>query len=856
MGIQKILGLFLVSLLLTIAAPGIQAIEGARAIAQTPPVSVWVDRGIERYDAGNYPEAIALWERALSDLCAGRDCSSSLDAATIHTNLGRAYRTVGELDRAIAQWESAYEIYRQQPHGEGSDRALAAAIADRAQAYNDLGQHQRAIELLTEALEYGIEVGDPAILAGIRGSLGNAHWGAGDYEAAIENLSRSLDDAREAGQTDYASSALNNLGNVYLSRSDRLRYQANVAELEGDIRQARQLEEIALKDLDRAREAFEGSLAEAKSLGGIAQVHALLNLNRVLHELAPTPMEREAIATAIAQNRDRAAILLADEPDSRDKAFALINLATSGDAGEWPGSDNSDLLEQAIAIARRIGDRRAESFALGSLGRLNEVNGDRDRAMELTREAQFAAQQVSAADSLYRWQWQAGRLLVAQGKPTQAIGAYREAIATLQSIRSDILAANPDIQFDFRDSVEPIYRELIALLLDRDPETAVNVSFESTQSPSTVREALDVLELLKLAELRNFFGDDCVEVARDGANDAIDPQAAIAYSVILGDRTELILDLPGDRPGRRRLTRHPVEISAAQLQQEIDRLRQLLEKRATDEYLPQSQTVYDWLVRPLEADLNGANVQTILFIQDGVLRKIPMAALHDGERFLIEKYAIATTPSLKVTSNSPLRREGLRSLTLGLSVERPPFAPLTNVKAEVTEVNQILGGSKLLDEEFTLERLRQQLEKGNYPIVHMATHGKFGADANNTFLLAFDNRITIEQLDNLLRAYRTERPVELLTLSACQTAAGDDRSALGIAGVAVRAGVNSALATLWFINDQATVELIEEFYRQLLQRPEISKAEALRQAQLKLIGILDYSHPAVWSPFILIGNWQ
>jgi len=136
----------------------------------------------------------------------------------------------------------------------------------------------------------------------------------------------------------------------------------------------------------------------------------------------------------------------------------------------------------------------------------------------------------------------------------------------------------------------------------------------------------------------------------------------------------------------------------------------------------------------------------------------------------------------------------------------------------------------------------------------MATHGKFGVDADSTFMLGFDQRITIKELDRILRARSSEHPVELLTLSACQTAAGDNRSALGIAGVAVRAGVQTALATLWYINDESTVSLIEEFYTQLRQ-PDVTKAEALRRAQIKAIADVNNSHPAVWSPFILIGNW-
>jgi CHAT domain-containing protein len=199
---------------------------------------------------------------------------------------------------------------------------------------------------------------------------------------------------------------------------------------------------------------------------------------------------------------------------------------------------------------------------------------------------------------------------------------------------------------------------------------------------------------------------------------------------------------------------------------------------------------------------------------------------------------------------------------MGLTVERPPFKALTNVRAEVAGVKGILGGIELLDGDFTLATLQEQLQNKSYPVVHIATHGKFGVDSASTFLLSFDSRITLEQIDEVLReaklpqkrSRRNQQPVELLTLSACQTAAGDNRAALGIAGVAVRAGVRSALASLWNINDEATVPLIEEFYTQL-EQPNVTKAEALQKAQLKMIAHLEYSHPAVWSPFILIGNW-
>jgi CHAT domain-containing protein len=91
-------------------------------------------------------------------------------------------------------------------------------------------------------------------------------------------------------------------------------------------------------------------------------------------------------------------------------------------------------------------------------------------------------------------------------------------------------------------------------------------------------------------------------------------------------------------------------------------------------------------------------------------------------------------------------------------------------------------------------------------------------------------------------------------LSACETAMGDDQAALGLAGVAIKAGARSALATLWSINDRASSALVMEFYRQLGDS-SVSKAVALQRAQLKMLADSAYDHPAYWSPFLLLNNW-
>ena len=151
--------------------------------------------------------------------------------------------------------------------------------------------------------------------------------------------------------------------------------------------------------------------------------------------------------------------------------------------------------------------------------------------------------------------------------------------------------------------------------------------------------------------------------------------------------------------------------------------------------------------------------------------------------------------------------------------------------------------------------MERELKQGDYTVVHVASHGEFGGDVDNTFLLAFDGKLTIDRLERLIGVFKyRDEPLELLTLSACDTAEGDDRAALGLAGVAVKAGARSAVATLWSVNDEASAELIADFYREL-KKPSVSRAVALQRAQVKILSDPRYQHPGFWSPFLLINNW-
>lgn len=807
--------------------PPLMSVEDSRETA--------IDPGLDYYQRGEYIQAIAVWETALEET------QNREHQLILHRNLANAYQRLGSAPNvALFHWDRVLELMQADPNfqSQESSRVQAQIQVEQAQLYDAMGQHQRAIDLLEAALI--VLDGDRASELAALGALGNAYSALGHYQDAIDAHETSLSYAQALEQPQAIATALNNLANAHSFRARRAQYQEQVARLEGEDAEAEEAKAQFEDDRQAVDRLLNQSLSLGEQVGGFSQIRSLLNAHRLRQELFSEPQD------PLDGLQERIERLLSSLPASRDKVFALIYLAQ-----EQPSSRNShaqSLLETAIEISRSIGDPRAESFALGTLGELYEQHQSYDIALRLTQQAQFTAQEISAFDSLYRWQRQAGRIYDATNQPDLALDQYRAATQSLDNLRGDLIATSRDLQFEFRDAVEPVYRELIALLLKS--ETPGNTQ-------AKLEESLDVLERLKLAELRNFFGDDCVEIAQTVVQEngkLTDASAVIIYSILLPDSTVLILQQADGA-----LTSYPVDHAGNELKDEVDNFRDLLEKRGTNEYLRPAQTLYDWLIRPLEAKLDAIAPETLVFIQDGVLRKTPVAALYDGEKFLVESYALATTPSLRLTTTGGFNRRQNSLLIAGLTVEIPPFSALKNVEKEVQAVQDLMGGLTLMDADFTVANLEQELTERSYSIVHLATHGKFGVDANSTFLLAFDARITIEAMDQLLRSRRrsgnSRQPLELLVLSACQTAAGDNRSALGIAGVAVRAGAKTALASLWFINDEATVSLIENFYQEL-QKPGVTKAQALQAAQKNAIDSFAYNHPGVWSPFILIGSWR
>ena len=733
----------------------------------------------------------------------------------------------GRFESALSDWDEASRLYAAAQDVKGRIDALTNLAA----AQQMLGHFDLAIEQLWTALALATERDDKARMLRVHEGLGVAETmkvrDPGMEERADGHLEQALQLARQLEDRKAEARIHGNLGNFLAVIG---RHQEAVESYE--------------RCLDLAQEIEDGALtARALSNAAIAALDT-------------------ADFTEAGQFNGRAVAAIASLADTHDKAFLLITAGLTDKRlmEHRPAPDRPSLLRRACDslvaakdIARSIGDKRSQSYALGHLGSLYELEERYDEAIQCTLQASFMAQQVRSNDALYRWQWQHGRLLRGKGDPERALSAYQRAVDTLETIRKDVVIGhgNRSVHYSFRNDVGSLYLELADLLLQMADGMG-----DADETQRYLRRARDTAELLKSAELTDYFQDTCVELMRRDIDDFED-DVAVVYLIPLADRTEILLNL-----GSKKLERvDPLAVPAVELMKEVDRFRKGIKDTSEPKRFQQSgQKLYEWLIAPIEKKLQS--VDTLVFVPDGKLRTIPMAALYDGRQFLIEKYAVAVTPGLRLMEGKTIRRENVRVLLNGLSVRvdhAPGFRPLANVPEELDDIERLFSATKLMNEDFQVDRVQEEVRREQYGIVHIASHGQFSRNLADTFVLAYDSRLTLDRLEDLIRPSRFRgEPVELLTLSACQTAAGDDRAALGLAGIAIKAGARSALASLWSVDDKSTAQLIMEFYNQLSHSDQISKAEALRRAQRMMLQHerRRFRHPYYWAPFLIIGNWS
>ncbi|MCU0547814.1 MAG: CHAT domain-containing protein [Leptolyngbya sp. Prado105] len=407
-------------------------------------------------------------------------------------------------------------------------------------------------------------------------------------------------------------------------------------------------------------------------------------------------------------------------------------------------------------------------------------------------------------------------------------------------------------------------------------------------APDLVAQALDrsdVAEAVRQIELRwkkqyeDYFQGKfttqvlpAAEIAQSLAqiNQRTGRKSALFYAIPGAKHLDLMLVTAQGQPIHRRIT----AANRPALNQRIRAFRMgvVRDDSDPDDYLVPGQQLYRWIITPLEAQLQAEGINQIIFCLGSGLRSLPLAALHDGQKFLIEKYNLAIIPAFNLLDRQSRTSANTEILAMGASTfsNKPP---LPGVPLEISSITQTpWQGTSLLNQEFTLKNLVAHRQKTPYGIVHLATHAEFtSGDVNQSYIQFWDQQLKLGQLQEL---GLQNPPVQLLVLSACRTALGDTKAEMGFAGLAVKAGSKAAIASLWSVGDASTLMLMKEFYRALKSAP--MKADALREAQLEMIRNSDriraqvrdrrfpeevraladqnLAHPYHWAAFTLIGN--
>ncbi|HEY9691078.1 MAG TPA: CHAT domain-containing protein [Oculatellaceae cyanobacterium] len=870
-----LMGLLLSGLTLSNIHPAIAQVPTATNVGNVSAnFDSLVQQGRNFYEFGKFLEAANAWKEAASAFAQAGD---QLNQAMVLSNLSLAYQQLGQWSDAENAIASSLKLLGNPTNQNDYLKVLAQALNNQGSLQLAKGQAEQAVTTWVQAAKTYQQAGDQ--LGTIRAKINQsqAFLVLGLYRRALDTLQDVNKSLQSLPDSRIKAAGMRSLGNSF--------------RLVGNLDQSKQILQQSLAVAERLRSPEDiaealfslGNTARAQQDNQAALAYYQQTINTSTSSITPLQAQLNQLSLLIQTQQISAATALSSSvqqsitklPPSRNVVDAKINLAQSlmkladnqqtsaritqtkqnqqqttdtwfqADQNTIPNRPNyreiAQLLATAVQQANSLDDPRAESYALGQLGTVYENTRQFSDAIKLTEQALLKAQSINAPDIAYRWQWQLGRLLKAQKDTKGAIASYTEAVNNLQSLRTDLVAINSNVQFSFRESVEPVYRELVGLLLQSQPGVQ--------PSQENLIAARKVIESLQLAELANFFRENCL-TAKPVQIDQVDKSAAVVYPIILEDSLEVVLSLPG-KP----LLHYSTQIPRQEVETTLDRMRKAVVTRSSRAYLSTGSKIYDWLVKPAVADLTKGQIKTLVFVLDGRFANVPMAALYDGKQFLLEKYAIALTPSLQLFDPKPLEEKKLQALIAGISQARQKFSALPNVTDELATISSEVPTKVLLNQDFTSTALKNQLSSSGFSIVHLATHGQFSSQADQTFLLTWDETFNVNELNSLLRSREQagSGAIELLVLSACQTAAGDKRAALGLAGVAVRAGARSTLATLWFVSDEGTTELMTEFYREL--DASVTKAEALRRAQLRLLKDPALNHPYYWAPYVMVGNW-
>lgn len=534
------------------------------------------------------------------------------------------------------------------------------------------------------------------------------------------------------------------------------------------------------------------------------------------------------------------------------------------------GGLNSGLEGGAITI-RHGGGRRDVPFIVGRLNPVNGTVGAMTRG-ELTLSPRQSFRESFSQNSIQ---------ILTDGEDVGGVGALplvasgpcppdcdRTSTEPPNSSSISMSAADPSVQqsiLTVEDATQVLQR------IEREAgirPALIYVSFVPAQI--SLNPGFSQLEIAATEEVLDYFG-------RTDEALAVNEELEIVHEPQQTDQLELLLLTPDGEVIRRQLrgvTRSEMRDVSAQLFSQVTNPRYI----RTTGYLPSAQQLYRWIIEPLEADLQEQGIENLSFVMDSGLRSLPIAALHNGEQFLVERYSLGLMPSLNLVDTRYRDIRNMQVLAMGAKdfVDQPSL-PAVPVELEAI-TDDLWSGVAVLGDRFTITNLKLERQERPFGIVHLATHGEFRPGSPEQSYIQFgDRRLRLSELREL---GLNDPTVELLVLSACRTAIGDEDAELGFAGLALQAGVKSALASLWYVSDEGTLGFMTEFYRQLQDAP--IRSEALRQAQIAMLngdvrlegGVVrgsrggmiplppeitspisdDLSHPFFWAAFTMVGS--
>jgi len=699
------------------------------------------------------------------------------------------------------------------------DRLLQTAARHQAR-----GRVAEAFALLHQAQVLLERRPDKARRALVLGRLSDGYLLERRLEEAARAAEEAVASARKTATPAVLAAALNHLGNVRMAEE---RYpEAIEAYREGSALAERSSDPHLAVGL--LTNAVHGHLAHATHKQGLP---ALKDALTKTHSL-PLSSSKSLGLIGLGHLAQRLAAAIPEERST------LIQSAYQA-------------LTQAQALAGATGDVRAKADAAGYLGELSAMEMRYPEAEHLFHQALFFAAQAEAPELSARWRWQLGRVLEAQGRAQEAARSYRQALEQLASIRSALVFGQRGYPRAFRDTVGAMYLDLAALLLRQASDTTIHA-----ERNAILREVRDVMERFKAAELQSYFLDECVTALRERTqaldiDKLIGPGTAMLYSIVFPERLVLLLSL-----GHGQIEPFEVRIDAARLHQTLAAFREQLTGADNPRKLRQhGWQLYQWLIQPIVKELETRAIHTLVVAPDEALRTVPFAALYDGRDFLVQRYAIGVTPGLTLMEPEIVATGPQQALLAGLSEGVQGFGPLPNVSDEIKSVASLYSGTQLMNESFVKPRIQAEIQRRPYGVIAFATHARIDSDPRRSYLLTYEDRITLDELDRFVRTSQfRDQPVELMVLSACETAEGDERAALGLAGVALKAGARSVMASLWAVSDVSTSRLVGLFFENL-KNAKLTKAQALQRAQQHLLAEGEYQHPFYWAPFVLIGNW-